>query len=394
MHGIPNRCYSLLALLTACLATSKPSEAIGASQPRWVISGNENKIDLTSGAAKVVPNPAPDSLTLLDFASFPPKVQHLPQISNSVLGPPSNIAITPDGSLALVADSIRIDPNDPSKWVPESHVHVLDLRARPPRLIGRVSTGPQPSGMSISVDGRVALVANRADSSISVLSIQGSSVSLVQTVPVCDPTNSLSDVAIAPNGLVLASAQKGGHLQVLRLQGTQLTVTPQRVSVYGQPYRTVITPDGSLGLTAGQGYGNGLDADALSIIDLTTSPIRTVDYVPLGAVPESFDLSPNGKLLAAVLMNGSNLLPSDPNYHPQGSLVLLARRGKTFVRVDEKPIGRIPEGVAFSPQGKHLVVQCHPDRKLWILGLSGDRLKDTGWRIDVPGMPSSLRTGP
>lgn len=386
----PRSTLLVCSLLTG-LACAQPTHAAG---PRWVISGNENKIDLTSGAGKWVPNAGPDSLTLLDFAASPPKVQHLTDISNSVLGPPSNIAITPDGSLALIADSIRPDPTDATKWLPAARVHVLDLRASPPRRIGEVATGPQPSGMSITRDGTVALVANRADSSISVLSIQGTTVQLVRTVPVCDPTNSLSDVAIAPNGLVLASAQKGCHLRVLQLDGTTLTPTAQRVSVYGQPYRTMITPDGKLGLTAGQGLGNGLDADALSILDLESKPIRTVGYVPLGAVPESFELSADGRLLAAVLMNGSNLPTTDPLYSKTGSVVLLERRGKTFVQVDSKPVGRIPEGVAFSPDGKHLVVQCHPDRNLWVFAVRGNRLKDNGLRIPVPGMPSSLRAGP
>lgn len=362
--------------------------------PRWVISGNENKIDLTSGTGRWVPNAGPDSLTFMDFAVYPPRVEHLTNLSNSVIGPPSNIAITPDGGLALVADSIQADPNDATQWKPAHRVHVLNLRTSPPQRLGEVPTGPQPSGMSITRDGKVALVANRADSSISVLAIDGTSVRLVETVPVCDATNSLSDVAIAPNGVVLASAQKGCHLRVLQLKGTQLTPTPQKISVYGQPYRTVITPDGSLGLTAGQGFGNGLDPDALTLIDLKASPVRAIGYVALGAVPESIELSPDGRLLAAVLMNGSNLAATDPNHSKHGEVVLLERRGKAFVVVDRLAVGRIPEGVAFSPDGRHVLVQCHPDRQVWVLEVRGKRLKDRGLRIDVPGMPSSLRAGP
>lgn len=73
---------------------------------------------------------------------------------------------------------------------------------------------------------------------------------------------------------------------------------------------------------------------------------------------------------------------------------MLERRGKAYVKVDEQKVGRIPEGVAFSPDGKYVVVQCHPDRNLWLLARNGRSLKDTGRRIDVPGMPSSLRAGP
>ena len=31
--------------------------------------------------------------------------------------------------------------------------------------------------------------------------------------------------------------------------------------------------------------------------------MRTLEYIPIGAVPESIEISPDGKLLAAVVMN-------------------------------------------------------------------------------------------
>src|SRR5205823_3934139 len=54
------------ALACVCLAT--------AASAQLVISGNENKIDLTSGGQKVIANAAADSVSILDFAVFPPKV--------------------------------------------------------------------------------------------------------------------------------------------------------------------------------------------------------------------------------------------------------------------------------------------------------------------------------
>jgi DNA-binding beta-propeller fold protein YncE len=335
---------------------------------------------------------APDSISILDFASFPPSVQNLTGIPNSVVGPPSNIAITPDHRIALIANSLKADPQDATNWVPESFVHVLDLTANPPKVVGQAQTGRQPSGLSIAPNGRLALVANRADGTVSVLAVRGQDVRSIQTVKVCEPQESVSDVAISPDGrLALASAQKGGYLSVLKIDGDNVTATGQKLSAYGQPYRVVITPDGELALTAGQGYGNGIDRDAITVIDLTASPRRAIDYIPVGAVPESIELSPDGKLLAAVVMNGSNLAPANPNHSVHGALVLLARRGKTFRVVEEHTVGRIPEGVAFTSDGKYVVVQCHPDRQLWIFSVKRERLKDTGQRIQVPGMPSSLR---
>jgi DNA-binding beta-propeller fold protein YncE len=358
-----------------------------------VISGNENKIELTSGAPKVITPGAPDSISILDFSRFPPAVRHLSDVPNSVIGPPSNIAITPDRRLALIANSLKVDPANPTNWVPESFVQVLDLTAA--KVVGKVMTGRQPSGISVTPDGKLALVANRADGTISVLSIHDGDIRPVQTVKACEPAESVSDVAISPDGrLALASAQKGRYLAVLKIDGATVASTGQKLSAYGQPYRVVITPDGELALTAGLGYGNGLDRDAITVIDLKAKPMRAIDYIPIGTGPESIEISPNGKLLAAVVMNGSNLAPGDPNHSNNGSVVLLSRKARTFRVVEEHRVGRIPEGVAFTSDGKYLVVQCHPDRELWIFRVKGGHLKDTAQRIKVPGMPSSLRASP
>ena len=359
-----------------------------------VISGNENKIDLTSGTPAVVAEAEPDSISLLDFSDFPPRVEHLYGIPNSVIGPPSNIAISPDGELALIANSVKIDPADPTQFIPESHIHVLDLKSNPPR-VKQVETGLQPSGISITPDGTLALIANRAAGTVSVLRIEGKAVTLAETVTVCAPEDNISDVAIHPNGrLALASVQQGGYLAVLTIEEGQVRLEERKISVYGKPYRVVITPDGEVGLTAGQGFGSALDEDALTVVDLKANPIRSVDYVPIGAVPESIEVSPNGRLIAAVTMSGSNLPADDPHHKAEGAVVLLTRKGTEIERVQTLPVGPIPEGVAFSPDGDYLLVQSHPARAIWVFEVRRRRLKDTGLRIEVPGMPSSLRAAP
>jgi DNA-binding beta-propeller fold protein YncE len=156
----------------------------------------------------------------------------------------------------------------------------------------------------------------------------------------------------------------------------------------------VISPDGELALTAGQGFGNALDRDAVTVIDLRANPIAAIDYVTVGAVPESLEISPDGKLVAVVVMNGSNLAADNPLHGKQGALDLLVRRGRTFEKTKSYPIGPIPEGVAFTADGRYLIVQSHPTRELWVFRVEGETLTDTGQRLKVPGMPSSLRAAP
>src|SRR6266700_2992844 len=163
------------------LALAAPASA------QMIVSGNENKIDLTSGTPRVVPPLAPDSISILNFSKFPPSVQHLTDVPNSVIGPPSNIAITPDRRIALISNSLKVDPQDATNWVPESSVHVLDLTANPPKVVGQARTGRQPSGLSITPNDRLALGANRADGTISILSIRDKELRATQAVKVCEP---------------------------------------------------------------------------------------------------------------------------------------------------------------------------------------------------------------
>lgn len=376
-------------ILPLALALAVPVSA-GA---QLLISGNENKLDLTSGAARGVTGAPPDNLTLLDFATFPPKAITIDGVPNSVIGPPSNIAITPDGSLALIANSAKPDPADPGKTVPLNEIHLLDLTANPPRITGHVTAGSQPSGMSITPDGRLALVANRAGGSVSVLRIAGKSVTHLGEFKVDEPATSASDVAISPDGkLALVSLQKASLLVELKIDGEKVEPTGRKFSVYGQPYRVIITPDGRFAVTSGAGYStNGIDLDAVSVVDLKVDPPRAVQHLTTGSGPESVEISPDGRLLAVVTMDGSNLGPGNPHRTDAGGLYLYRRTKHGFDFSQHLKTGRIPEGVAFTSDGKYLVVQCHPDRELRLYRVRGGKVKDTGERVKVPGMPASLR---
>jgi DNA-binding beta-propeller fold protein YncE len=331
-------------------------------------------------------------LTFLDFSKFPPTITNVMNVPNTVIGPPSNIAISPDGKIALVANSIKVDSSAAAGWSPESYVHIIDLTQTPPKVVGKVQTDPQPSGLSFTPDGKLAIVANRTGGTVSVLAVNGTDVKMVQSVKVCEPAESASDVAISPDGkFALVSAQKGGYLSLLKIENGKVTATGRKISAFGQPYRVVITPDGELALTAGGGYGNAVDNDALTVIDVKSPQPKTIDYVTIGAAPESIELSPDGQLVVATVMEGSNLAADNPNHSNAGAIVVLQRKGQTYVKSQTIPVGRIPEGVAFTSDGKYLVVECHPDRQLWIFDVKDGRVKDTGQRISTPGMPSSLR---
>ena len=330
----------------------------------------------------------PDSLTVIDLSLTPPGVRHVLGIPNSVIGPPTNIALTPDQALALVASSVVLDPTDPAGFVPDNVVRVVDLQADPPSVVGSVVVGRQPSGISVRGQGDLALVANRADGTVSVLSIQGRKVTTRETIQVGSVGDEISDVAFTPDGMKAIATNRTRsliHILYIDIKGERVTVAPGTLTGFGELYHGEVTPDGRFALAAGGGQGWG--AGAITVVDLEADPVAVIQVETIGTGPESFTISPDGRLVAAVLMNGSNLAPGDSRLSETGLLVLLSLENGRLSRVQELPIGRIPEGVTFTPDGREVLVQYHPDRTIAVFLSRGAAARGLGPAHRRAGIP-------
>ena len=128
---------------------------------------------------------------------------------NSVFGPPTNVAVAPDQSIALVANGMDWQ-QDAGVWkpVPDNKLQVIDLKGSPPRLVHTVVVGRQPSGLAIHKSGTWGLVANRADNSISVLRISGAKVEVTDTVQMDEQ---VAHVGIVPGGRRAVAVKFPGH---------------------------------------------------------------------------------------------------------------------------------------------------------------------------------------
>ena len=139
-----------------------------------------------------------------------------------------------------------------------------------PKVIATVNAGKQPSGMAIAPKGDIALVANRADGSLSVLSIKGKEVKMVDTVSVGTAADQVSAVAITPDGKrALAVKSAANKVALLAIDGNKVTYDKRDLPAGIFPYNVVIAPDGKLALTADTGAGGGSDGsvDTVSVID-------------------------------------------------------------------------------------------------------------------------------
>jgi YVTN family beta-propeller protein len=358
-----------------------------------IIVGIDNKVSWDADGKMITSSAEKDAVVILDIKNRekPRLVTTLPLV-NSVFGPPVNLAITPDESLALVANSMEwVQDGGAWKGVPGNDIFVIDLKSNPPALIATIKGGKQPSGMAINRAGNLALVANRADNSVSVLSISGKEVKVVDTVAMGEQ---VSAVAFTPDGRrALASKNVNNKAAVLAVDGDKVTYSKYDMLVGLFPYNLGITPNGKLALTANNGASGSADGnvDTVSVIDMEAAPPRVIDQVVVGDGPEGLAISPTGKIAVAMLLRGSNASKSAFFYHRNGSVAVLKIDGKKVTKIGEVEVRGLPEGAVFSPDGKYLYVGNYMDNDISILKVSGTRVTNTGKRVELPGHPASMR---
>jgi DNA-binding beta-propeller fold protein YncE len=359
-----------------------------------MIVGNDQKVSWDAAGKQVFAAPGEDSISIVDIGTDPgsPKVIANLDLMNSVLGPPTNLAIAPDEKLALATNAMNwVQDGGAWKPAPDNKVYVIDLEADPPALIATVEVGQQPSGMAISKAGDLALVANRAGKSISVLAIDGKQVEHVGDV---DMGAQVAAVAITPDGKRALAVKFPEHkVALLAIDGQTVTYDGKDIPVGLWPYNVAITPDGALALTADNGAMGMSDGhvDTVSVIDLAAEPPRVIDKVVVGDAPEGLAISPTGQIAAAVLLNGSAGVPKDAWFANPSGKVVLEIDGKKVTKAGEVDVGGLPEGVVFSKDGGHLYVGNYTDGDVSVLKVDGSTVTNTGQNLQLPGHPASMR---
>jgi DNA-binding beta-propeller fold protein YncE len=385
-------------ILTAAALAAAVGLGLSA-QAQIILSGNDEKVLFDDGGKAVVSPPGKDTLSILDIRDriHPRLVATLPMI-NSVVGPPTNLAVTLDEKLALVANSLNSVP-DGDKWklVPDDRLFVVDLTATPPAVIATLKVGKQPSGMAVNRAGNLALVANRADNTVSVLTIDVKDVKVAGTValaPEGAPSQQLSAVAITPDGKhALVAKAAANKVALLDIDGTKVTYDGYDMTTGVFPYNVQITSDGALGLVNNNGNGGASDGqvDTVAVIDMQMNPPRVVDQVVVGDGPEGLAISPTGQYAASIILNGVGNVPKIAFFHHEHSYVSLLRiDGKQVRKVSQAEVGALAEGAAFSPDGEYLYVGNYLDSDIDILHLEGDKLVRVG-SLKLDGHPASMR---
>src|SRR5262244_2771298 len=336
--------FQLLAFSAAAATLLVPA---GPTRAQLLITGNDEKVSFDENGKAVRHAAGKDTVSIIDIAepTKPKIVANLP-LMNTIIGPPVNLAITPDQHLALVANSLDwVKDGESWKGVPDNKIYVIDLAASPPAQIATVEAGKQPSGMAIDRAGTLALATQPSPA--------------VAAPPPALP----AAVAITPDGkralVVKSGANRVGLLDIdgQKVSNAQVDGKNYDMATGLNPLNVQITPDGKLAIVNNIGGGQDGQVDTVGVIDMEATPPRVIDQVVVGDAPEGLAISPTGGYAASLLLNGTGGTPKTAFYrHEKSCVALLKIDGKTVRKVAQADVGGLAEGIAFSPDGQYLYV--------------------------------------
>ena len=171
-----------------------------------------------------------------------------------------------------------------------------------------ITVGATPFAVAVSPDGTMALVTDYTSNDITVLDLTTSPVS-TYTVMI-DNADATFEVAITPDGkkaLVDCALTAGGYgVAVLDLTTSPITMEPSIVQVASAAVIS-ITPDGTRALVAPLALAVGT---SMTVLDLTTTPISIATNLVLGSYEGGIAITPDGTKALAIssLLNGVTVL--------------------------------------------------------------------------------------
>ena len=187
------------------------------------------------------------------------------------------------------------------------------------RVVGHDTYPEHPAPDTLSViDGTryPPQVIATVGGTVAVLSIDGKTVSLQDQIKLAD--RRLAGVSFTHDGkAALVALRDDQEAVVLDVTGTKVTTNRERVATGVAPYSVDVSSDGKWAVISNVGLA-GLpgevgrcfgDADSVSLVDVSTRPFRTVQYLTVPSIPEGVAISPDGCWIRA----RGFLFPGDPS---------------------------------------------------------------------------------
>lgn len=308
--------------------------------------------------------------------------------SNSVTGPPSSVAVTPDGRYAVVIETrgARTDARTTklSELARGRTITLVDL-SRPdrPRVIQRLQGFVGPQAVAIDPTGTLVAIAHRAAKGVPPISLHrlaGGRLSPAATpaIPGWTAEDSLIGFAFHPRDSVLALLNVAKPaLSFVRLAENagefSLTTWGNTVPIERDPYIVRFTPDGRHALVNGTyaAFGYNLNpnfAPRGSVQSIRVAGGRDTNGAPqhrfvaraeTGAIPEGLDVSPDGRFVVTANLERSTPRPGTAQMARYGSMSLIRLDPGTglLTRVGDFAFdGALPEMAVFDNSSRFVAV--------------------------------------
>lgn len=304
----------LLLALVGCggfapSAPQLPANAVVATLP----VGNAPTLLAVSPDGRRVYAASNGSLTFIDGATNT-VVKTIKDDPNS-----TGIAVAPNGAHAYATHLFSIDLTVIDAATDSIQTPVVMFLQRVRGGFGRLAVAP---------DNRTVYVANKANQAFTITDLGGGPGSFLT------PTVWPVDVAISPDGNTVYGA---GCKQICTPGFIQLFDVPTQrftgeIQIDGNPYRIVLSPDGS------NAYVANLTGPSVSFVDLTSRQVTAT--VPVPPQPTGMGISPDGRTLYVASQTAGTLSVVD--------VAGAAVRGQL-------PVYQARD-VAVSPDGRHVYV--------------------------------------
>jgi DNA-binding beta-propeller fold protein YncE len=371
-----------------------------AARAEIAVSANDGK-QLRPGDSISVPTP--DSISVLEFGGGHARQIGELAVPTAMIGPPTSVALARNGSFAIVTACLSLTGD---ALVPADTVSVIDLsRPSRPKLLQTLHAGPGASGVSISPDGKLALVANTKSDSISRFAISGKTLTALGDVKLEAGANP-TDIAFSPDGkTAIAVAQRSSHLDILSVDGTQVANTGRSIASGRMPYGAVVTPDSRYVINtnlggalvpaslAGQPPAAGMSREGtIAMSDIASGAVTA--SVVVGPTPEHVALSADGKFVAVVVANRTASVRSDPKFASVlGLLEIYAVGQGTLTPVTRADTGHWCQGAVFSRDNGTILLQCAAERQIEVYRFDGKSLqRDDSATLPLVSRPGAIAT--
>lgn len=379
-------------MMRACLCAALLAAVIlpGVARADVAISANDAHTTFDKGAMVGSKTPGNDSLAIIDLGQSPPKVVSTLDVPSSVVGPPISVAVGKDESFAVVTSSTKVDPALSSRLGPNDQVTVVDLTSKPPTIVQRLKAGAGAGGMRLSPDGSLLLVSNRFDGTVSIFTVAGGRLTAAGSVMI-DPGCQPAGIGFAGDGkAALVSCRLQDKVVVLHVDGVSVTLDPRPITTGVGPYNIMVNPAGTLAAVGNVGRSDG-DVDTISLIDLTQTPFRAVQSTMVGRGPEGLRWSPDGRVLALDTQEGTTKPPGTPFRRESGRLQMFEVKDHRLRFITEAPLGHWSHGIVFSRDGGTVLVQNMIEKTIQVFGWDGTTLVSKP-SIELDVGPAAINT--